>query len=355
AMWMSVWTRAVIAPAARRAAAVWAGAIIVAAVLFGPTGIQPRDITRLALGMPILGAILGVTWLLLFVPTARLIVRPDAARYLRALPGPRLAPVVVAIAALIALQLPWLVLWALGDGARGLAIALGWTAAIAAIAAWRQRPARPRIPRWPSATAGLRGIYVRALRRRASDALVRGAGNAVLAGLAAALLVHNNELAGRAAAALAASAIAVALVPGWAGALVPLLDAHRACGWLAATLGVSAPARAAVLAAAIAAVYVAGAALAVAAAAAVLGVLGTLDAATLGWLAIVTLASALGAALIATRWVRAAERSVAPAVRVVVGAVLASACAVLALALLGVPGAAATCATGALALATGRA
>src|ERR1043166_4600490 len=89
--WIAAWTRAVVVPAARRAGAIWLGCAIVAAVVFGPTAMQPADLTGLALHDPGVGAVLGATWLLVFVPTARLIVRPRTA-YLASLPGnPRAA------------------------------------------------------------------------------------------------------------------------------------------------------------------------------------------------------------------------------------------------------------------------
>ncbi|NVB83674.1 MAG: hypothetical protein HOV81_35195, partial [Kofleriaceae bacterium] len=120
--WLAVWTRAVIVPAWRRAAAVWVGCAIVGGVLFGPTGIQPRDITELALHVPGVAIVLAATWLLLFVPTARVIIHADGARYLRSLPSPRVSPPVLAIGALVGLQLPWLALWLAGVCARGLVV-----------------------------------------------------------------------------------------------------------------------------------------------------------------------------------------------------------------------------------------
>ncbi len=37
--WLRVWTRAVVGPAWRRAAAVWAGTFIVGGIVFGPRGL----------------------------------------------------------------------------------------------------------------------------------------------------------------------------------------------------------------------------------------------------------------------------------------------------------------------------
>src|SRR5512143_2505968 len=164
--WLAVWTRAVVVPAARRAIGVWAGAAIVGVVVFGGNGMRPHDLTNLALHSTGVGAVLAATWALLFVPSARPLVRWDAASYLRALPGPRAAPIAIAAAALIVLQLPWLVLWIAGEGASGAAVVAAVSLPIAAIAAWQPRPRPARTPRWPSAARALAGVYARGLVRR---------------------------------------------------------------------------------------------------------------------------------------------------------------------------------------------
>ena len=91
--WLRVWMRAVLAPAYRRAGAVWVGSTIVGAVLFGGNAMQPSDLTGLvlhntdvgsALGT---GAVLAITWLLLYLPTARMVLRPDGATYVLAQGG----------------------------------------------------------------------------------------------------------------------------------------------------------------------------------------------------------------------------------------------------------------------------
>ncbi len=327
----------------------WIGAGIAGGVVFGPTGMHPHDLTQLALHVPTAGAILAVTWLLLFVPTARVLIRADGAAYLRSLPAPRWPPLVLAAAAFVGLQLPWLALWVIGEGLRGLALVAGLSLVIALVATWRPRPRRAGWPTWRSDRAALRGVYVRALRRRAADALVRGIGLAVLAGLVAGLFVRNNALAGADGAPLGTGAIAIVLVPGWAGALLPLLEAHRASAWLAASLGVSPAARVRVLALAVAGVYVVGAAIAAAAAALLV------PASAAGWLALVALPTALGIALAATRaLVRTETDTKGAASRVVVGAIVASALGVLAVGWLGVLGAPAMVVVGACALLTAR-
>jgi len=153
--WTVVWTRAVVGPAWRRAAATWLGCAIVAAVVFGPRAMQPADLTGLVLHNTGAAVVLGLMWVLLFVPTARLIVRPPA-DYLYSLPGaPRAAQLVGAIA-LLGLQLPWVALWILGEGARGAAIVLATTVVVGAMARWRPPRRRSRLPAWPSAGAALR-------------------------------------------------------------------------------------------------------------------------------------------------------------------------------------------------------
>lgn len=332
--WLRVWIRAVIVPASRRATAVWIGAGIGGGIVFGPTGMHPSDLTELALHVPGVGAVLCATWLLLFVPTARLLVRQDAAAYLRSLPASRWEPTLLAALALVGLQLPWLALWITGDGVRGLAIVVALSIVIAGVALVRPPRQRAGWPRWRSDRRALAGVYARALRRRATDALVRGVGLAVLAGLVAGLVVRNNALAGDRGAALGTGVIAIMLVPGWAGALLPLVEAHRASAWLAASLGISALARVAVLAFTVAGVYLLGTAVALVA------TFAFLDARTIAWLALVALVTALGIALAVTRSLLSAERDLAgAATRVVVGACTGSALAVICLGWLGLAGA----------------
>lgn len=345
--WLDVWIRAVIAPAARRALPVWIGAGIAGAVIFGGTGMHPHDLTQLALHAPLLAGGLAVVWLLLFVPTARLLVRDDATRYLRSLPFAPWPPRALAVVAIVVLQLPWLALWLLGEHALGLALAVAWTPVIAVVALWRGRVPRVGSARWGGPVRALLRVYARALRRRASDALIRATGLALLAGAAAGLFVRNNQLEPAEASVLATAVIAVVLVPGWVGCLLPLVEAHRASAWLAQSLGIGVRTRVAVLAAAIVAVYVAAMAIAVTAAGLVLR-----DVVTVGWLAALGLASGMALALLASRAVIWAERSEATAAKVVIGTIVASACAVLLLGWLGASGVAALVALGVLAIGT---
>ena len=366
--------RAVVTPAFRRAIGVWIGAGIGGGIVFGPTAMHPHDLTQLSLTVPAIGAALAVIWLLVFVPTARVLVRADGARFLCSLPGPRWSPRIVAALALVVLQLPWLALWVAGEGLRGFAIVVGLTVVIALIATVQPRPRVARFPPWTRPYPALRGVYLRALKRRAGDALVRGVGLALLAGLAAALFVRNNTLANGSAAVLGTCVIAIVLLPGWVGALLPLVEAQRASAWLASSLGISSAMRVGVLATVVIGVYVFGTLLALGAAALGFATLFPDSAAatieSLAWLAAVSVTTAIGMGLVTTRALVVADRELAVAdrslaapvrdiagapVRVVSGSVVASALAIVALGWLGVAGAPLVVVGGAFALLTARA
>lgn len=332
-IWLGVWWRAVVVPAWRRAAAVWVGAAIVSAVVFGPTGLLPNDLTTLALTRPAVGLVLGVTWLLVFLPIARLVVRADAASYLRSLPSPQAAVLAIRGAVLVGLQLPWLALWLAGEGLRGLGVVVLSSVPIALVASWRARPVRTRWPAWRSGGQALRAVYLRALRRRASDAILRGAGLAILAGLTAGLFIRNNGLVGVGAAQVGAAVLAVMLVPAQVGALIVLLDAHRQSRWLAAALGITEGARVLAMVLAILAVHGVAALLAVVSSTLVIGV----HAPTLGWLALACATTAVGAALGEARVMLTAEDSPAIAARTVAGALTVAIVIVACLVLFGVP------------------
>jgi hypothetical protein len=344
--WIGVWTRAVVVPAWRRALAAWIGCAIVAAVVFGPTAMQPADLTGLALHDPGVGLVLGVIWLLVFVPTARVIVRAAPAAYLDSLPGAPRRARVIAAAALVGLQLPWLALWTLGEGLLGLAIVVANTAVIAGLARWQPPPLRGAFPTWRRPGEALRAIHLRALRRRAGDALVRGAGLAVLAGAAAGLLVRNNQLtgpdAGQTGGVLGASIIAIVLIPAQLGAALVTLGAYRETAWIADASGIAPRTRVAALVHAIAIVHLGAAAIAATAAMLVAG-------ANL-WLAILPLGVAVATALGEARTVLAGAASPVVAARIVVGAIVGAALAVVCLAVLDAAGVLAVVAIAAAAL-----
>ncbi len=330
--WLAVWMRAVIVPSVRRALPVWIGAGIVGGVIFGGTGMAPRDLTQLALRTPGVALGLGLAWLLLFVPVARLLVRDDATRFLRSLPSPMWPPRSIAATALVVLQVPWLMLWLVGEGGLGGALVIAFTPIIAVLARVRTKPPRD-VPVWRGPITALLGVYLRALRRRASDALLRAVGLALLAGGAAGLFVRNNALAPTDASVLATSVIAVVLVPGWAGALLPLVEAHGQARWLASSLGASDHVRVGVLGAAIGIVYVGAMVIAVVTASIVVR-----DLATAGVLVPIGVGTAIGLAMVVTRGAVWAEASQTPAAKVVLASIVASALAVVLLGWLGALG-----------------
>lgn len=334
ARWADVWTRAVILPAWRRAVAIWVGCAIVAGILFGPTGMHPSDLTELALHHLGVGAALALTWLLVYAPTARLIVRADAAAYLRSLPGPRFAPLLIGGGAFIVLQLPWLALWTLGEGPRGLLVVALSSLLVLLLSFWRPPPPHAGWPSWKSPSAALRAIHLRALRRRAGDALVRGAGLSLLAGASAGLFIRNNALSGPAAASIGASVIAVVLVPAYAGVLLVILGAHRQTAWLASTLGIAPATRTTALVFAVFIVQLSASVLALLSAAAV----AEPPPRTLLELTLVTLGTALGASLGCARALLASEDSPTVAARSVVGALATAALALLCLGIFGALG-----------------
>jgi hypothetical protein len=270
-----------------------------------------------------------------------MLIRADGATYLRALPGPTIAPRVIAGAALIALQLPWLMLWVIGEGAFGLLVVAAVTLAVLVMARWRPPILRSKWPGWRDDSTALRAIHLRALRRRAGDALVRGAGLAILAGAAGGLFVRNNQLADAHAATVGVSVIAVVLVPAEVGVLMVILGTHRSTAWLAASLGISRASRIACVVYAIATVQLAATAIAIGAAALV----SDADGSTLAWLAAIGMAVAIASSLGCARVLIASESSPTIAARAVLGAAGVAALAVLCLGLFDVFGVGAMLAT----------
>lgn len=346
--WLGVWTRAVIGPAYRRAAAVWAGCAIIAAIIFGPTAMHPRDITRMALHEPRALLLLAATWLLVFAPIARALLHADEARFLRSLPSPSLAPRLVQASAIIALQLPWLALWLVGEGAaRGLGVFAASTVITIGVAWWRPARRASGAPRWRSSLGASRAIYLAALGRRAGDALVRGAGLAIFAGLAGGLFVRNNVLAGEHAARIAASVIAMMAVPAQVGVLGVLLDAHVRSTWLADSLGIPHATRSLALVLALALIHLGAALLAIAGCILVLvtstpvhfanlpEVVAPSSPSTIAWIAGTCLACAIASSIGTARVVLGAQTSPSPAIRMAVGSLAIAVATIASLTLLG--------------------
>jgi hypothetical protein len=324
--WLAVWKRAVVDPARQRVLPVWIGCSLVGALVFGPTAMRPSDLTGLALDDIGVGLTLAAIWLLMFVPVARMIVRPAAAAYLASLPGAPRAARWLAAGTLIWLQLPWLALWVVGAGLVGAAVVGGMTLIIVAIARWQPVRRRVRAPMWRTGGRALRAIYGRAVVRRAGDALVRGAGLAVLAGVAAGLIVRNNQLSGQPAGVLGASVVAVVLIPAQIAPALAMLAAHRETAWMAQSYGIAPRTRVAALAWVVVVVHVAASAVAAVAAMAISG-LGT-------WLPALVVGTGLATGLLEVRTLVVQEASPSVGVRVVVRAVAAAAMIVVCLSVL---------------------
>jgi len=286
----TVWARVVGGAAMRRAIPVWAGVGIVAAIVFGGTGMRVGDLTRIARQEPGVGVALGAMWLVLVAPVGAAIADARATAWLRALPSARWARRGVNAVIAMIVQLPWIALWGGGDGVLA-AVAMGGAAAAIMMMVARVRwPLPARAPRWRGAIRALAGVHVRALVRTRGAAIARAIAWALCAGAAAGLIARSNQLDDGGAVSALLIAVAIAAPMGLSGLAAPVADSDRAVAW--AAIAASDAARAAAQALVLA---IAGAAMAlVAAIAAVLlwrsGAAGMI-------LAQIAAAAALGAGL----------------------------------------------------------
>lgn len=254
-LWVRAWLRAVSLPAWRRAAAVWAALAIIAGIVMGPTGLMPRDVVELLTREPGAAALIAGLWLALLHPVARILVRAEAALFLRSLPAPPSAPA-LPILSLLGMQLPPPLLFAAG-GRPGLGAAtwLGLTTTSFALAHLALPRRAPRPLRWRGPLHGLSAILTS--RLFADEALLRAVAFAGIAGAGAGLMIRNNQLLGGAASTLGLGTLIVLGTPAWAAVTQPLATAHRRLWPLCATTGVSSAAWIGALAAVLAAVMMA--------------------------------------------------------------------------------------------------
>ncbi len=129
---------------AARALPLFGGIGVAARVLFGGNGLQARVVAQTAHASP--GLLLGlwVAWILAITPVARAVLTERTTAFLRALPIPMWHVVAALGVMLIALQLPWALLWGIGEGPlTGLAAALAAAGMAALLVArpsrWRDR------------------------------------------------------------------------------------------------------------------------------------------------------------------------------------------------------------------------
>jgi hypothetical protein len=237
-LWVLAWLRAVALPAWRRTGAVWGALAIIAAIVMGPTGLMPRDVVDLLMHAPAAPLMLGALWTALLHPSARLLVRAEAAAYLRTLPTPTVAAA-LPLVNLAAMQLPPLALF-LGGGRPGWGV-VGWAALTAtsyALAHLRWPRRRLREPRWSGGLSALSAVL--ASRLLADDALLRGVAFAGLGGAGASLMIRNNQLLGGGASTLGLGTVIILGTPAWAAVTQPLALAHRRLWPLCAATGLPA-------------------------------------------------------------------------------------------------------------------
>ncbi len=239
------WARVVGGAALARAVPVWTGVAVLAAVVFGGTGMGASDLTTAARGSWRFAGGLGLTWLVLVVPAGRALLDPARTAYLRALPGARARRRVITASVALVVQAPWATLWLAGEGAAvGIASTVAAAVAMVAIALLAGRLRWPRrAPTWRGPVRALLGVHRRLLLRGRGAALVRAAGVAWLGGAAAGLVARANQMAGDEALWWTLSVGAVALPIAIGAVAQPVLEGDRQLGWLLRAAGCSWPTR----------------------------------------------------------------------------------------------------------------
>jgi hypothetical protein len=97
-------------------APIYLGLLIVASVLFGPTGMRASDVTSAARGSVAFSIALWSGWLLVALPIARAAFAPRTALYLRWLPAPGWIFLLAGGACLFAIEAPFILLFGRGAG-----------------------------------------------------------------------------------------------------------------------------------------------------------------------------------------------------------------------------------------------
>jgi hypothetical protein len=260
------------------------GILVVASILFGPTGMRAADVTIGMRASPPLAVVLWGGWLVLALPVARVALAPKEATYLRWLPAPRVVFYLAGGACALVVEGPWMLLFGRGEGlasalAAGLAALAGhallathrWrtkeglAGLLAAVAAFHPRPAialassffaaslavASAIRKAPEAGAGARrgflgrtpvgalaASHVHALVRTEPATVVRALGLATLAALVFPLAARGHDLETDASmGALALGLAAVAAPPGLSGVAATVLRAERSAAWLCDAAG----------------------------------------------------------------------------------------------------------------------
>jgi hypothetical protein len=292
--------RALSASAVRSAAPVgvplYFGVAIACAVLFGPKALEARTVTRAMIGSPGLALGLFSAWIVLSLPVARATLDLPTTFFLRALPVPRWQFLAITGAHLAAVELPWIVLFARGEGlaggafgaasaisahclliaraARGFAVFVFLASALAVLIsvaaplpmparlaaaafaavtslsiAWRRAPERAsrrlRVPLPKRPTAALALSYLLEIRRGNAAVLGRAVLFTAVGGAATPLIARGYDI--RSAPALSALSLGIAAgfiaisASGIAGAV---LRAERRARWMLDAMGVGGGSRA---------------------------------------------------------------------------------------------------------------
>jgi hypothetical protein len=92
------------------------GLFLVAFIVFGPTGMRAADLVFTMRSSPLLAIGLWLGWTILLFPVARLALIPPSSLYLRWLPAPRAILYATAAGCVFVVELPWMILFARGEG-----------------------------------------------------------------------------------------------------------------------------------------------------------------------------------------------------------------------------------------------
>jgi hypothetical protein len=289
-----VLTTAAVRSAAPVGVPLYFGLALVASILFGgPNALSSKSVTTAMAASPPLALGLFSAWILLTLPIARAALDVPQTFFLRAMPVPRWQFVAISAAHLAVVELPWIALWARGEGAapaltaaaaavgaHGLLIArelrAGSVAAVIAVliavaapmpvpgavrsvaalvaacigvsAAWRRAPERATkrvgVPLPKAPVAALATSYLIAIRRGDPAVFGRALLMTALGGIAAPIAARGHQIesaAGLSALSLGIATATVAIAA--SGIARAVLRAERRARWLLDASGTGAMAR----------------------------------------------------------------------------------------------------------------
>ncbi len=157
---LRLFARAIGEPVLRQLLPIYVGIGMVAAVVFGPTGMTAADVTGAAADSAGFRLGLWALWLTALAPATRSLVTAPAGFYLRALPIPRGHHYLLVGGALAVAQLPWGWLWLRGAGPGPAAAAVTVALAILCAQAIRPRSGGERLLALGGIAAGLGAVGV---------------------------------------------------------------------------------------------------------------------------------------------------------------------------------------------------